>query len=61
MRKIRLVSGLILMAFVSGHLANLMLGMHSLAAMESWRPLLMGPWRSGFGLKIGRASCRERV
>jgi len=52
MRKIRLVSGLILMAFVAGHLANLMLGMHSLAAMESWRPVLMGPWRTGFGLTL---------
>lgn len=52
MRSVRLVSGLILMAFVSGHLANLMLGMHSLAAMESWRPILMGPWRTGFGLAL---------
>ena len=50
LRRLRLVTGLILMAFVIGHMANLMLGMHSLAAMESWRPWL-----------IGRASCRERV
>ncbi|MGH9576692.1 MAG: hypothetical protein ACRD3R_04565, partial [Terriglobales bacterium] len=51
-RNLRLVSGLILMAFVAGHLTNLMLGMHSLAAMEAWRPVLMGPWRSGIGLTL---------
>ena len=54
LRTLRLVSGLVLMAFVTGHMANLMLGMHSLAAMESWRPWLMGPWRSiaGQGLLV---------
>jgi adenylate cyclase len=46
LRSLRLVTGLVLMAFVTGHMVNLMLGMHSLAAMESWRPWLMGPWRS---------------
>ncbi|MGH8692602.1 MAG: 2Fe-2S iron-sulfur cluster-binding protein, partial [Burkholderiales bacterium] len=50
--QVRLVSGLILMAFVTGHMANLMLGMHSLAAMESWRPWLMGPWRSAPGIAL---------
>jgi adenylate cyclase len=49
LRHVRLVTGLVLMAFVTGHMANLMLGMHSLAAMESWRPWLMGPWRSAAG------------
>jgi len=48
-RAVRLVSGLVLMAFVTGHLINLMLGMHSLAAMENARPWLMGPWRSAIG------------
>ena len=52
LRSVRLVSGLVLMAFVTGHMANLMLGMHSLAAMESWRPWLMGPWRSAPGLAL---------
>jgi len=37
------------MLFVTGHMANLMLGMHSLAAMEHWRPWLMEPWRSALG------------
>ena len=45
----RLVTGLVLMAFVVGHLANLALGIHSLAAMEAAREHLMDPWRSGFG------------
>jgi adenylate cyclase len=52
LRGLRLVSGLVLMAFVTGHMANLMLGMHSLAAMESWRPWLMGPWRSAPGIAL---------
>lgn len=49
LRGLRLVTGLVLMLFVTGHMANLMLGMHSLAAMEHWRPWLMGPWRSPLG------------
>jgi adenylate cyclase len=49
LRGLRFFTGLVLMLFVTGHLANLMLGMHSLAAMEHWRPWLMGPWRSALG------------
>ena len=49
LRSVRLASGLVLMAFVTMHMTNLMLGMHSLAAMENWRPWLMGPWRSTVG------------
>ena len=52
LRHIRLVSGLILMAFVIGHLANLSIGLHSLAAMEHWRPRLLAPWRSSFGIVL---------
>lgn len=48
-RSLRLASGLVLMAFVAGHLGNLLIGMHSLAAMESWRGTLMGPWKTGPG------------
>jgi len=56
-RTLRLASGLVLLAFVTGHLANLMLGLHSLAAMEAWRARLMDPWRSGTGeaLLLGAA------
>jgi adenylate cyclase len=49
LRNLRLVTGLVLMLFVTGHMANLMLGMHSLEAMERARPWLMGPWRSVLG------------
>jgi adenylate cyclase len=49
LRNLRLATGLVLMLFVTGHMANLMLGMHSLAAMEHWRPWLMGPWRTAPG------------
>ncbi len=48
-RNLRLFSGLILMAFVTGHLANLSIGIHSLAAMEAWRAHLMDPWHSALG------------
>ncbi|MEO6625360.1 MAG: 2Fe-2S iron-sulfur cluster-binding protein, partial [Burkholderiaceae bacterium] len=48
-RNVRLVSGLVLMAFVISHLANLALGMHSLGAMGAARPWLLDPWRSGVG------------
>ncbi len=48
-RNARLISGLVLMAFVTGHLANLSIGIHSLEAMEAWRAQLMDPWRSGVG------------
>ena len=51
-RNIRLLSGLVLMTFVIGHLANLSIGIHSLAAMEAWRAHLMDPWRSGFGQSL---------
>ena len=46
LRGLRLVTGLVLMLFVTGHMANLMLGIHSLAAMEHWRMWLMEPWRT---------------
>lgn len=52
LRTVRLVCGLVLMAFVAGHLCNLILGIHSLAAMEAARPYLMGPWRSGPGIVL---------
>src|SRR5512139_2846865 len=48
-RNLRLLSGLVLFAFVAGHLANLAIGIHSLAAMETWRARLMDPWRTGLG------------
>jgi adenylate cyclase len=52
MRNARIVSGLILLTFVTGHLTNLILGLHSLAAMEAARPYLMGPWRSTPGILL---------
>ena len=52
LRNLRLLTGLVLMLFVTGHMANLMLGMHSLEAMERWRPWLMGPWRSVLGQSL---------
>lgn len=44
-RTARLLSGLVLLAFVAGHLANLAFGLQSLAALELWRATLMAPWQ----------------
>lgn len=49
LRKLRLVCGLVLMAFVVGHLVNLALGLHSLGAMGAARPWLLDPWRTPVG------------
>jgi len=49
-RNVRLVSGLVLLTFVTCHLANLAIGLHSLAAMEAWRATLSAPWTRGAGL-----------
>ena len=51
-RNARIVSGLVLLTFVTGHLTNLILGLHSLGAMEAARPYLMGPWRSTPGITL---------
>ena len=52
LRNLRLVSGLVLMLFVIGHLANLALGLHSLGAMGAWRVLLLDPWRTPVGASL---------
>lgn len=49
LRTLRLATGLVLMAFVAGHLANLSIGLHSVAAMEQWLGTLMAPWQSPLG------------
>jgi len=49
LRTVRLISGLVLMSFVTCHLANLAIGIHSLAAMEAWRATLTMPWTRGAG------------
>ncbi len=57
LRHLRLVSGLVLMLFVIGHLLNLALGLHSVSAMGAWRYLLLDPWRTPLGavLLVGAA------
>ena len=48
-RRIRLTTGLILFAFVTGHLLNHALGLHSLAAMEAAREWFVLIWRNPVG------------
>lgn len=54
-RRARLITGLVLLAFVSTHLINHALGLISLAAMESGRGLFLALWRSppGAALLLG--------
>lgn len=57
LRNVRLTTGLVLLAFVIGHLTNLSIGMHSLAAMEEWRATLVGHWQGTPGrLLLGTAA-----
>jgi len=53
--RLRLASGLVLMAYVTSHLLNHALGIHSLQAMERGLALFSGVWRSwpGSGLLYG--------
>jgi adenylate cyclase len=44
--RLRLASGLVLMAFAAGHLINHALGIHSLQAMEQGRAVFVAIWRS---------------
>ncbi len=48
-RRVRLVSGLLLLLFVAEHLSNLALGLVSVDMMERWRSVLLMPWQTGFG------------
>ena len=46
-RGARLLSGLLLMLFVTMHLTNLSIGVVSLDAVERWRSVLLAPWQIG--------------
>lgn len=43
-KRLRIISGLILFAFVAMHLANIAMGLSSVALMEQARPWLLGIW-----------------
>lgn len=48
-RRFRIITGLILFAFATGHLTNLALGLDSLEAMDAWRKIFMAPWSNPIG------------
>lgn len=52
LQKARLISGLVLFAYVAMHLVNHMAGIVSLAAMEAWRRALMVMWTNSPGSEI---------
>jgi adenylate cyclase len=45
-RRLRLLSGLVLLVFVLGHLINLALALDSIEAMNQARAVLLWPWRT---------------
>ena len=51
-RSARLATGLVLFAFAATHLINHMFGLHSIAAMEAARHLLLSPWQTLPGLVV---------
>ena len=50
--RIRLATGLILFVFVTGHLLNHILGLHSLTAMEAGRDWFILVWRNSVGAAL---------
>ena len=48
-RRFRIITGLILFAFATGHLTNLALGLNSLETMDAWRGVFMAPWSNPVG------------
>ena len=51
-KRVRLISGLVLLAFVTGHLLNHALGLISLQALEDGRALFLGVWRNPFSTAV---------
>ncbi len=51
-RSLRIITGLILLAYVTSHLVNMMLGLHSVAWVEQARPYLSGVWTGGVGSPV---------
>ncbi len=48
-KRLRIITGLILFAFVAMHLANIAMGLSSVALMEAMQPYLLGPWQNRLG------------
>jgi adenylate cyclase len=59
--RLRLASGLVLMAFACSHLLNHALGIHSLAAMQLGRQAFVAVWRSPPGTLLLYAALATHV
>ena len=51
-RRLRLVTGLVMLAYIASHLANLALGVWSLQTMDAARPVFMAVWQNPVGLVV---------
>lgn len=45
-------TGMVMFVFITMHLMNLALGLHSVQMMEDWRPILSGVWSDVLPLKV---------
>ncbi len=48
-KKLRIATGIVLYIFITMHLINLALGLHSIALIEAAKPFLTGPWSNPVG------------
>ncbi len=48
-RRLRIITGLILFVYVTGHLVNLSLGLVSIELMDAWRETFQTPWDNPVG------------
>lgn len=55
-RKLRLITGIVLFLFVTGHLINLAFGLVSIDALDALRPWFMAPWTTTAGMALLIAS-----
>lgn len=52
LRSARIFSGIFLLLFITTHLLNMILGLHSIALVDAMRPYLSGIWTGPVGSKI---------
>lgn len=51
-RKLRLITGIVLFVFVTGHLINLSSGLASVELLDELRPWFMAPWTTTIGMVL---------
>ncbi len=60
-RKLRIITGLILFLYTTGHLLNLAIGLNSVAVMDEWRLIFRLPWANTAGRTVLLAAIMTHV